>query len=77
LAIKGVILARRTGNMEIECYLIDVLLSLGWRDVIECLIARIDDMLKSNIPPREGKLGRKGEALLNWLRRVAIGEKSQ
>src|SRR5262249_54349572 len=41
LAIKAFILARRTRNMEMECHLLDVLLSLGWRDVIERLIARI------------------------------------
>jgi hypothetical protein len=75
LAIKAFILARRTRNMEMECYLLDVLLSLGWRDVIERLIARINDMLKSNIPPREGELGREGQALVNWLRSVTIGEK--
>src|SRR6516162_1775232 len=77
LAIRAFILARRTRNMEMACYLLDVLIGLGWREVIERLCARIDDMLKSNIPPREGKLGREGQALLNWLRSVTKGEKPE
>jgi hypothetical protein len=68
LAIKGLIIAARTGNTEVYCYMLDVLLLLGWRDVIQRLTARIDDLTKSNVPPREGRLGRKGQALLAWLR---------
>jgi hypothetical protein len=75
LAIKGLIIAARTGNFQVYCYMRDVLHRIpGWHDEIERLRARIDDMAKSNIPPREGELGRKGQALLDWLRRVAKDE---
>ena len=74
LAIKGMILAARTGNTEVYCGMLDVLIDLGWHDMIERLRARIDDLIKSNVPPREGKLGREGERLLDWLRTVT-GEK--
>jgi hypothetical protein len=76
LAIKGLIIAWRTRNVEVYCYMLDVLLLLGWRDVIQRLTARIDDLTKSNVPPREGRLGRKGQALLAWLR-TTTGEKTQ
>jgi hypothetical protein len=68
LAIKGLIIAHRTGNTEVYCGMLDVLIDLGWRDMIERLRARINDLTKSNIPPREGRLGRQGQALLDWLR---------
>jgi hypothetical protein len=71
LAIKALILAARTGNGEVYCWTLDVLIGLGWRDVIERLRARIEDLAKSNVPPREGKLGREGQALLNQLRAAA------
>jgi len=74
LAIKGLIIAHRTGDMEVKCGMLDVLIDLGWRDMIERLRARIDDLTKSNIPPREGKLGREGQKLLDCLR-TATGEK--
>jgi hypothetical protein len=68
LAIKALILAARTGNAEVYCWTLDLLIGLGWRDVIERLRARIEDLAKSNIPPREGGLGHEGQKLLNRLR---------
>jgi hypothetical protein len=68
LAIKALILAARTANTEVYCGMLDVLIDLGWRDVIARLTARIDDLAKSNVPPHEGKLGRQGQTLLDWLR---------
>jgi hypothetical protein len=75
LAIKGLIIAARTGRAEVYCGMLDVLIDLGWRNMVERLRARIDDLIKSNIPPRgEARLGREGQALLDWLR-AATGEK--
>jgi hypothetical protein len=74
LAMKGLIIAARIRNIEVYCGMLDVLIDLGWRDMIERLRARIDDLIKSNIPPREGKLGREGQGLLDWLHTVT-GEK--
>jgi hypothetical protein len=68
LAIKALILAARTGKTEVYCGMLDVLIDLGWRDVIVRLEARIDDMAKSNVPPHEGKLGRQGQQMLDRLR---------
>jgi hypothetical protein len=76
LAIKGLIIAARIGNVEIYCGMLDVLVDLGWRDLIERLRTRVDDLSKSNVPPHEGRLGRQGRALLDWLR-TAIGEKTK
>jgi len=75
LAIKGLIIAARTRDAKTWCYMVDVLLRLsGWPAVIERLTARIDELVRSNVPPRENELGAKGQALLNWLRRVANGK---
>jgi hypothetical protein len=72
LAIKGLIIATRAGDATTWCYMVDVLLRLsGWPAVIERLTARINELARSNVPPRENELGAKGQALLNWLRRVA------
>jgi hypothetical protein len=71
LAIKGLIIAARTRNIEVYCGMLDVLIDLGWRGQIERLRARVEDLIRSNIPPREGKLGREGQGLLDWLRTVA------
>ena len=71
LAIKAMILAARTGNTEVYCGMLDVLIELGWSDMIERLRARVGDLLQSNVPPREGELGREGKRLLEWLRAVA------
>jgi hypothetical protein len=69
LAIKGMILAARTGDTEIYCGMIDVLIELGdWRDAVTRLADRVIAASKSNIPPYEGKLGRQGQALLDRLR---------
>ncbi len=69
LAIKGMILAVRTGNTEIYCGMLDVLIELGdWRDVLARLADRVIAASKSNVPPHEGKLGRQGQALLDRLR---------
>lgn len=76
LAIKAMILAARTGNSEVYCGMLDALVELGWGDMIERLRVRVDDLLKSNIPPREDKdkLGREGRGLLKWLRAVDGGK---
>jgi hypothetical protein len=66
--IKALILAARNGNLEIYCAMLDLLMALGWRDVIERLTSRIDDALASNIPPFDGQLGRAGRKLLTQLR---------
>src|SRR5215831_14321780 len=67
-AIKALILAARTKRTEVYCGMLDVLIGLGWADVIERLSARISEASKSNVPPFEGKLGRRGQELLDWLR---------
>src|SRR5262249_36176456 len=66
--IKALILAARIKNTEVYCGMLDILIGLGWGEVIERLSARIIEAAKSNIPPREGELGRQGQALLDWLR---------
>jgi hypothetical protein len=66
--IKALILAARTNNMRIYCDMLDVLIGLGWADVIERLSARIIEASKSNVPPHEGKLGRRAQQLLAGLR---------
>jgi hypothetical protein len=68
LAIKTLIIAARARDIELYYWTLDALIRLGWSDMIERLRARIDDLIKSNVPPREGKLGRQGQALLDWLR---------
>jgi hypothetical protein len=69
LAIKALILAARTGNTEVYCGMLDVLIELGdWRDVVARLADRVIAASKSNVPPRESKLGHQGQALLDWLR---------
>ena len=68
LAIKALILSARIKNTEVYCGMLDILIGLGWGEVIERLSARIIEAAKSNIPPREGELGRQGQALLDWLR---------
>ena len=70
LAIKAMILAARTGNTEVYCGMLDALIELGWGDMIERLRARVGDLLRSNIPPRDEELGRAGMGLLKWLRAV-------
>jgi hypothetical protein len=70
LAIKALILAARTKRVEVYCAMLDVLVGLGWADVIGRLSARIIEASKSNVPPHEGKLGRRGQELLDWLRRT-------
>jgi hypothetical protein len=65
--IKALILAARTGNLKIYCAMLDLLIVLGWRDVIQRLTDRIQDALKSNIPPFEGELGKAGRRFLAEL----------
>jgi hypothetical protein len=75
LAIKAMILAARTGNTEVYCGMIDVLIELGdWRDVLVRLADRVIAASKSNVPPHEGKLGRQGQALFDWLRSAMEGK---
>jgi hypothetical protein len=76
LAIKGLIIAARMRKLEVYCGMLDLLIDLGWRDLIDRLRARIAELIKSNIPPREGKLGREGGALLDWLR-TAMAKKTK
>ena len=76
LAIKALLIAARTGNTELYCGMLDALIELGWTDMIESLRVRVDDLLRSNVPPREGELGREGKRLLEWLRAVA-GDKRE
>ena len=64
ITIKALILAARTGNLEVYCAMLDLLMALGWRDVIERLTSRIDDALASNVPPFEGQLGKVGRKFL-------------
>ena len=68
--IKALLLAARTGNMPIYCGMLDLLVELGWAAVINRLSARIIEASKSNVPPFEGKLGRRGHQLLAELRRA-------
>jgi hypothetical protein len=68
--IKALILAARTRNMRVYCDMLDVLIGLGWAEVIERLSARIIEASRSNIPPHEAKLGRRGQELLAGLRRA-------
>jgi hypothetical protein len=70
LAIKALILAAHTKRTRVYCAMLDVLVGLGWADVIGRLSARIIEASKSNVPPHEGKLGRRGQELLDWLRRT-------
>lgn len=74
LAIKAMILAARTGNTEVYCGMLDALIELGWGDMIERLRARVGDLLKSNMPPRDEELGREGKGLLEWLRAASARE---
>ena len=67
ITIKALILAARTGNLEVYCAMLDLLMALGWRDVIERLTSRIDDALASNVPPFEGQLGKVGRKFLAQL----------
>jgi hypothetical protein len=66
--IKALILAARTNNMRVYCGMLDVMVGLGWADVIERLSARIIEASKSNVPPHEGRFGRQGQQLLNRAR---------
>ena len=66
--IKALLLAARTGNMQVYCGMLDVLIGLGWGEVIERLSARIIEAAKSNVPPHEGSLGRRGQQLLDHAR---------
>jgi hypothetical protein len=67
VTIKALILAARTGNLEIYCLMLDLLIDLGWANVIKR--RRINEALKSNVPPYdEGELGLKGPAFLARLR---------
>jgi len=68
ITIKALILAARTNNMPVYCGMLDMLIGLGWADVIERLSARIIEAGKSNIPPHEGRLGCRGQQLLNRAR---------
>jgi hypothetical protein len=69
-AIKALIIAARTRKLDVYCGMLDVLIDLGWAAVIGRLSARITEASKSNIPPHEGKLGRQGQELLDWIRRA-------
>jgi hypothetical protein len=69
-AIKALILAARMRKTQVYCGMLDTLVQLGWADVIGRLSARIIEASKSNVPPYEGKLGRQGRDLLDWLRRT-------
>src|SRR5215472_3705534 len=60
LAIKALIIAARTRKTDVYCGMLDVLIDLGWADVIGRLSARIIAASRSNVPPYEGKLGRPG-----------------
>jgi hypothetical protein len=75
LAIKAVILAVRTGNIEAYCHALDALVWLGWQDVLQRLTTRIDDLARSNVPPFEGELAREGQRFLNPLRATAAKRK--
>jgi hypothetical protein len=68
LTIKALVLAARTGNLEVYCGMLDLLVDLGWGDVIEHLSRRIIEASRSNLPPFEGNLGAKGRELLARLR---------
>ena len=74
-AVKALILAVRTGNGPAYFWTLDILIAHGWSDVIEGLRARIDDLAKSNLPPREGGLGQEGKRLLDLLRAAATRQK--
>lgn len=68
LAIKALILALRKNNTAMACWMLDVLIRLGWKDQLARLTARITEALKSNVPPRDTPLGRAGRALLAALK---------
>ena len=69
-AIKGLILAARTRKPDVYCGMLDVLIKHGWGDVLKRLSERIVEASKSNVPPFEGTLGRRGQELLDWVRRA-------
>ena len=69
-AIKGLILAARTRKPDVYCGMLDVLIKHGWGDVLKRLSERIIEASKSNVPPFEGTLGRRGQELLDWVRRA-------
>ena len=60
LAIKALILAMRMGRVDEACFALDGLVMLGWGPDLSRLTARIREATKSNVPPREDKLGRCG-----------------
>jgi hypothetical protein len=68
VTIKALVLAARTGKLEIYCQMLDLLLAIGWGDVIGRLSERVVQASKSNVPPFEGELGAKGRAFLARLR---------
>jgi hypothetical protein len=68
--IKALLLAARDNNMEVYCGMLDVLIGLGWGEVIERLSVRIIEASKSNVPPYEGELSRQAQRLLAELRRL-------
>jgi hypothetical protein len=70
VTIKAVILAARTGELEIYCHLLDLLIELGWHDVLQRLTQRINEALKSNLRPFESELSQQGRGLLGRLRRL-------
>jgi hypothetical protein len=70
LAIRAVVLAARTSDVATYCGMVDVLIGLGWSDVLARLSGRIMEVANSNRPPFEGKLGRRGRELFDRLRRA-------
>jgi hypothetical protein len=70
LAIKALIMAMRMGRVDEACFALDGLVMLGWGPDLSCLTARIREAAKSNVPPREDKLGRCGRQLVDLLKRT-------
>jgi hypothetical protein len=69
-AIKALVLAIRSNKTATACGMLDVLVALGWHDLLSRLTARINDALRSNIPPRDGKPGHHGHEVLGLLKKV-------
>jgi hypothetical protein len=71
IAIKFAVLAVRNHQTEMYCAMVDYLIGLDWRPLLSRLVERIDDLAKSNVPPLEGELSRRGRAALEELRKKA------
>src|SRR6516162_7936152 len=66
-AIRALVMYIAANDTARACIVLDVLVELGWGDVIQRLTERMGDALKSNVPPYEGKLRWQGRALLARL----------